>query len=162
MPCFVDLGLRTPWQAVALGRPPAICNFLAIARLQGPLNQVRSTSSGHRRNDERGLQTTQELARAYPNHSIFRYPQLTSNSRSSGTQMFRLLELLPGQDSEMIVCNLRQASFLDSPKYETISYCWSILNDSTSIFCNNKRLSIPKTLVRALHRLRYTNAPRLL
>jgi hypothetical protein len=160
--CIVDLGLRTAWQAVAQRSIPAVCNFLSIARGQGHMNQVRTISSARHWNDERELQMTQVPARAYANSFVFRYPQLTSNSRGSGKQMIRLLELLPGQGSELIVCNLRQASLLDSPKYEVISYCWSDPSDWTSILCNNKWLSIPKTLLGALHGLRYSDAPRIL
>ena len=132
---IADPGLRTAWHVVARRRIPATCNFLSIARGQGRMNQVRTISPAQHLNHERDLQVVQVPTKASANTFVFRYAPLTSNSQSSGSQMIRLLELLPGQGSESIVCNLRQVSLLDDYKYETISYCRGDPSDWACILC---------------------------
>lgn len=76
--------------------------------------------------------------------------------------MIRLLYLFPGRDSEMIECHLRHVSLCENPMYEGISYRCGDQNDRTIITCNNKWLSIPKTLAGALRSLRKPEGSRVL
>lgn len=94
--------------------------------------------------------------------STFQYPLLSYGSEINEHQRIRVLELLPGHESSPVQCLLRQASLLENPKYEALSYCWGDPSDRTEIICNSKSLSVPKTLAGALRGVRLTDRPRVL
>lgn len=83
---------------------------------------------------------------------------------SVGSNEVHLLELLPGSGAESLVCEFHIASLDDSPKYETVSYCWGqpINFDAEIVISRKGSLAISTTLHRALSRLRFQDRSRLL
>jgi hypothetical protein len=78
----------------------------------------------------------------------------------------RLLELLPGKESTIIRCSLRVANFLQSPKYEAVSYVWGAMSAPDgrrrTIEIEGKLLDVTQNLHEALSDFRDDVLPRTL
>jgi Heterokaryon incompatibility protein (HET) len=144
------------------GRNSVSSISIPFTRLRQPVNHPRFYSTLAQLDNHDRPTPANELVESHYKASVFQYPSLVSNSNLTGLQKIRLLELLPGHDSEPVQCLLRQASLLENPKYEALSYCWGDPNDRTNITCNEKSLSVPKTLAGALRGVRFTDRPRVL
>ncbi|RTE80890.1 hypothetical protein BHE90_004613 [Fusarium euwallaceae] len=84
---------------------------------------------------------------------------------NEGGTLIRLLELLPGDTDEPLVCNLVVANMLDTPVYEAVSYTWGIdagLTQEAAVRVNNIRLQVTPNLHACLIALRYPDASRML
>jgi hypothetical protein len=104
--------------------------------------------------------TAYKLAKSPDSLPKFCYDPLPITDPENRTNpTFRLLELHPGNDFEEVECTLTESHLLDNVSYETISYRW---DDETTIACNGKALSIPRSLAGALRAVRYRDKPRLL
>lgn len=101
---------------------------------------------------QRRRQTRKERHRKW-----YQYKRLPNEKTS-----IRLLELLPGRWDDEIRCKLRVRTSRPFPPYEAISYCWYDANDKEAIFCNGKRLLIPRNLKNALHQLRSSTESRIM
>ncbi|KAL1863997.1 hypothetical protein Daus18300_007962 [Diaporthe australafricana] len=88
---------------------------------------------------------------------------------------FRLLELLPGQQDSPLAVRLLTSNLHECPPYEALSYAWGDLNETEAlrVFAHdpeagssNSNLSLPLSVTcscaRALRRLRFADAPRIL
>lgn len=80
--------------------------------------------------------------------SIYSYEPLES------PDTIRVLELLPGRDSDRIQCELRRTTRSEAPQYEALSYAWGDLSEKTEISCGGSKLEIQKNLYDFLKRLR--------
>ncbi|KAJ3467958.1 hypothetical protein MRS44_005522 [Fusarium solani] len=94
--------------------------------------------------------------------SDFFYDTLPLNE---GGTLIRLLELLPGETAEPLVCNLVVEDMLDSPVYEAVSYTWG--NDTSptheaEVEVNSVRLQVTPNLHACLLALRHRDASRML
>src|SRR5450755_1186878 len=144
--------------ARTLSRPNALSNQrpgLLIPQLNFPSSLIQPNSLPERK-------AVHEDAKGSPEGIIFQYHPLTPVTSRTTQPKIRLVELLPGPGSEQVECVLKEAYLSDNASYEAISYCWGDPNDRTSIVCNKRLLSVPKTLFAALRGLRYTHKPRLL
>lgn len=74
----------------------------------------------------------------------------------------RVLDLVPGVESEPLRCQLRHVSVLQNPQYESLSYCWGQNKPEAEITCNGSTLPVTKNLLRALQQLRYERQNRSL
>ncbi|RMJ17052.1 hypothetical protein CDV36_003244 [Fusarium kuroshium] len=84
---------------------------------------------------------------------------------NEGGALIRLLELLPGDTAEPLVCNLVVTDVLNTPVYEAVSYTWGAdasLTHEASVQVNNGRLQITSNLRACLLALRYRDASRML
>ncbi|KAF1948570.1 HET-domain-containing protein [Byssothecium circinans] len=66
----------------------------------------------------------------------------------------RLLDLQPGRDEAPLRCHLRNVSFLDDPRYESLSYCWGLNKPEAKIESENGSIPVTKNLFTALRYLR--------
>jgi hypothetical protein len=67
----------------------------------------------------------------------------------------RILELLPGSQTDGICCKITVVPFAGSENtYDAISYAWGDPNDLTQITCNGQVLSVTVSLADALRRIR--------
>lgn len=67
---------------------------------------------------------------------------------------FRIFALLPGYELVPICCTFSTHSLYENPTYETISYAWGDAHDTESIFVDETRLEIPRSLATCLRHLR--------
>ncbi|KAF2827526.1 HET-domain-containing protein, partial [Ophiobolus disseminans] len=75
---------------------------------------------------------------------------------------FRLLNLLPGDETSPLRCDLFESS-LDRPvAYEALSYVWGDISATEPIFCGGRTLSITASLAEALRSLRSKHSRRVL
>jgi len=113
-------------------------------------------------------------------HQVIKNPEFTPESVSpiSEAELYRynarladldcsdirLIELLPGRDSERLRCHLRTVSLGDNLEYETVSYCWGrpIFFDAEIEVEENGKLPITSNLYNALLQLRHTDRSRTL
>ena len=86
----------------------------------------------------------------------YRYTALPS------TSSFRLLELLPGQDDEIIKFRVIFADWSCPPAYEAISYVWGDAADTVECQCDGKAFAITRNLYRGLVAFRRSNGSRTL
>jgi hypothetical protein len=66
----------------------------------------------------------------------------------------RLREILPGEDSDPISCQLRTVSLQRSPAYAALSYTWSTGLADRSIFIDGRRVFVRENLEEALQEFR--------
>jgi hypothetical protein len=71
--------------------------------------------------------------------------------------LIRLIELLPGEDSEQINCNLKSFPLGRTPDYIALSYCWGDPKSTVTILCNSQALEIGTNLHSALVHMRDNN-----
>ncbi|RSL50969.1 hypothetical protein CEP53_008603 [Fusarium sp. AF-6] len=84
---------------------------------------------------------------------------------NEGGTLIRLLELLPGDTTEPLVCNLIIEDMLNTPVYEAVSYTWGIDASPTHEYVvqvNSVRLQVTPNLHACLLALRYCDASRML
>ncbi|KAH7072421.1 heterokaryon incompatibility protein-domain-containing protein [Paraphoma chrysanthemicola] len=74
----------------------------------------------------------------------------------------RLLDLLPGKDSDPLQCNLIHTSLDGSIPYEALSYVWGDPSTTEPVMCCGKPCQITLNLAAALRSLRSTEASRML
>jgi hypothetical protein len=81
-------------------------------------------------------------------------------SSLSGYDWIRILELLPGDDTEILKCRLLTVQLSKNSSYETLSYVWGDPSHPVAIECNNGHLDIGQNLHAALRRLQDTTEHR--
>lgn len=99
-------------------------------------------------------------SRMVPSYSI--YDLLPLNE---GGTLIRLLELLPGDATEPLVCRLVVEDILASPAYEAVSYTWGIdasPTHETEVQVNNVKSQVTPNLHACLLALRHRDASRVL
>lgn len=74
----------------------------------------------------------------------------------------RVAELLPGDGSDPIVCQILTADFTSMPSYEAISYAWGDVNSSRHVICDGKVIKVTENLYSALIHLRFSDKSRYL
>jgi len=84
------------------------------------------------------------------------------HSKLPSQSSFRVLELLPGNGTELVRFRLRVEDWNNPSSYEAISYTWGNAKDRLICECDGKELSITRSLYEALMQFRYPDAPRLL
>ena len=67
-----------------------------------------------------------------------------------GQRDIRLLEVLPRDDSDVIITTLATVSLESKPTYAALSYAWGDATQTSIIECNGKSISITTTLADAL------------
>ncbi|KAF2433041.1 hypothetical protein EJ08DRAFT_695068 [Tothia fuscella] len=67
----------------------------------------------------------------------YRYEPLPTSSS------FRILELLPGREGDLVQFNYILADWNSPPEYEAISYAWGAPDDKATILHEGKDLSVP-------------------
>lgn len=67
---------------------------------------------------------------------------------------FRLLNILPGQEDDLIRCELSLQNLARRPEYYALSYEWGSDEQHVSVIVNNKNTSIQRNLHTFLLRLR--------
>lgn len=72
----------------------------------------------------------------------------------ASAQTIRIVDLLPGDSTDPIACQLKYVSLDDRPKFEAISYCWGGQVPGVEIECNGGRMKITKNLSDALRAFR--------
>ena len=70
----------------------------------------------------------------------------------------RLLDVLPGDDSDTIVTTLATVSLDSKPTYAALSYAWGDATQTSIIECNGKSISITTSLAEALKAFRSFSA----
>ncbi|PVH79089.1 HET-domain-containing protein [Cadophora sp. DSE1049] len=78
------------------------------------------------------------------------------------TTCIRILELLPGEGSEIIKCSLSVSERKCAPPFEAISYAWGSGTNTRVISCENKKLKVTTNLRNALWKIRDPLKSRLL
>jgi Heterokaryon incompatibility protein (HET) len=63
----------------------------------------------------------------------------------------RLLILKPGQDDQLVECELKDVSLKEKPRYEALSYVCGASVRNERVFCNGKVLWFTKSLLKALY-----------
>jgi hypothetical protein len=74
----------------------------------------------------------------------------------------RLVELLPGLESDPLTCNFAICSLSTKPQYEALSYVWGDPQKNNHIRCDGYFLAITTSLYEALVHLRWNSEPRRL
>jgi hypothetical protein len=91
-----------------------------------------------------------------PNREKYQYQPLPSHDH------FRVLELLPGESTEIVRCRLHIEQFTHAEdKYAAISYVWGDPNDKVSIVCDDGVIEVTVNLADALSHIRDKTKPRL-
>ena len=75
-----------------------------------------------------------------------------------GQRDIRLLEVLPGDDSDIVVTSLVTVSLDSKPTYAALSYAWGDATQTSVIECNGKFISITTSLADALKAFRSFSA----
>ena len=75
-----------------------------------------------------------------------------------GQRDIRLLEVLPGDDSDIVVTSLVTVSLDSKPTYAALSYVWGDATQTSMIDCNGKSISITTSLAEALKAFRSFSA----
>jgi Heterokaryon incompatibility protein (HET) len=75
---------------------------------------------------------------------------------------FRVIELLPGEESNPVSCLLHVVDWSNPMEYEAISYAWGDPNARAPTSCDGKRLEVTQNLHRGLTHLRFQNRSRFL
>ncbi len=75
-----------------------------------------------------------------------------------GQRDIRLLEVLPGDDSSIVVTSLVTVSLDSKPIYMALSYAWGDATQRSMIECNGKSISITNSLAEALKAFRSFSA----
>ena len=70
------------------------------------------------------------------------------------TTSIRILELQPGEGTDIIACHLSVVEFSQAPDYEAISYAWGRATDTRVINCEDRKLRVTANLRDALWRIR--------
>lgn len=86
----------------------------------------------------------------------------SSLGTSDGRTRFRLLEINPGGEDDVMTLTLSEYYLDDCPEYEALSYCWGEVTEELPISVNGANLGIRRTLGNALLRLRLEDQPRVL
>jgi hypothetical protein len=77
-------------------------------------------------------------------------------SRLPDRDSFRLLHIMPGNDEDVITCNLEVFRLSDAGlTYEALSYAWGNVSDQLTIKCNGHVVSVSRGLYEALKQLRH-------
>ena len=70
----------------------------------------------------------------------------------------RLLEIMPGDDDDVIVTTMVTVSLDSEPTYAALSYAWGDATQTSIIECNGKSISITTSLAEALKAFRSFSA----
>lgn len=76
-------------------------------------------------------------------------------------EAIRLLEIAPGSGAQRIDIQLSICELGYCPPYDAVSYVWGDESQRAEIFCNNRLLSITKSLAAVLHTIRLPDQARL-
>ena len=74
----------------------------------------------------------------------------------------RVVELLPGGETDSINCKLHTVEWSTTIPYEAISYAWGDAKIREDIFIQGKRLDVMRSLHSGLTHLRYEDRSRFL
>ena len=76
----------------------------------------------------------------------------------------RVLHVKPETSDDLVECSVRNISLRDEPvpKYEAISYVWSLVRGSACIVLDGKKVSVPAAAEKVLRRFRRPNKERVL
>jgi hypothetical protein len=80
----------------------------------------------------------------------------------AGISSIRLVELLPGEQEDVLKCRLLESTVDGDTPYEAVSYVWGDATDATTIICNDRLLQITSGLAGALKRFRKQDHVRIL
>jgi hypothetical protein len=105
-------------------------------------------------------QSHQSTNTGRPGCRLFQYRALPPTPSPSSLPFIRLLELLPGTETDPINSILREVQLSQNLDYEAVSYCWGDPNDTAIITCNEQDLIVPRNLAVALRNMRRLNKPR--
>ena len=94
-------------------------------------------------------------AMAHP-QELYQYEDLPTQTS------FRVMELLPGQESNPVSCLLHIVDWSNPLEYEAISYAWGNPSARAPITCHGKRLEVTQNLHRGLTHLRLQDRSRFL
>lgn len=75
-----------------------------------------------------------------------------------GQRDIRLLEIMPGDDDDVIVTTMVTVSLDSKPTYAALSYAWGDATQTSIIECNGKSISITTSLAEALKAFRSFSA----
>ncbi|KAF2433571.1 HET-domain-containing protein [Tothia fuscella] len=70
------------------------------------------------------------------------------------TNAIRVLELLPGEQDDVIHSRLQTKEFKDEPTYEGLSYAWGDASEPVKIMCSGVEMMVGRNLAGALHHIR--------
>ena len=71
----------------------------------------------------------------------------------------RVLILSEGHDDDLVECSMEILSLDNGAAYfDALSYVWGDENDTTTIFVNQLRVAVPKSLAKCLQSLRHYTA----
>jgi hypothetical protein len=121
-------------------------------------NLVRSFHNSAQYHQTLSLHLTSANMTSETHAKAYSYETLSHETPMS----FRILELLPGEESDPIRCYLRVATWDDRAQYETISYAWGDPNIQETVFCNDGVIRITENLHTALTHFRYKDRERFL
>jgi hypothetical protein len=88
----------------------------------------------------------------------YEHTPLPSDSQTS----FRLIELLPGVESDLVDLRLHLSDWSLAPQYDAISYAWGDAKDTLVCRCDGKPLKITRSLHGGLINLRLERSSRYL
>lgn len=86
------------------------------------------------------------------------------SSLDSGRKEFRVVDVLPGDETHKVHCHLRKVSLLDDPlpAYETVSYTWGDSVGLETIRIDEYKTAVPINTAEVLRRFRRPNRLRTL
>ncbi|KAN0083382.1 Heterokaryon incompatibility protein (HET) domain containing protein [Elaphomyces granulatus] len=137
------------WINDLLGRAYSIQDFLSVGPvLNQILDEVRQPGLSDSDQPKSSEQNTTLLA--------------VYDGLPEGQKWIRLLELLPGNPEEEIICKIHTVSMSENPKYEALSYTWGDPSKPSPISVNGHKCNVAINLFLALRRLRRQKASRML
>jgi hypothetical protein len=75
---------------------------------------------------------------------------------------FRVVELLPGKESDPVYCLQHIVDWSNPLEYEAISYAWGDPSARAPVTCHGKRLEVTQSLHRGLSHFRFQHRSRFL
>ncbi|KAH0565750.1 hypothetical protein GP486_000847 [Trichoglossum hirsutum] len=139
-------------------RPYTTVNYGSVDRFNKSCN-LRLRATTHHRDQSHHRTST---CRPVPGCRHFQYRALPPTSSPSGLPFIRLLELLPGTETDPINSILTEVELSQNLVYEAVSYCWGDPDDGAIITCNEQDLIVPKNLAVAFRNMRRLDEPRRL
>ncbi|OQV09929.1 hypothetical protein CLAIMM_14002 [Cladophialophora immunda] len=89
-------------------------------------------------------------------------PKALYDSFTIGSAEIRIIEVMPGEPDEGIVCRIRKVALAEDIQYEALSYAWSDPEKVSEIDIENHRCKVTVNLALALRRLRHRDTSRVL
>ena len=82
--------------------------------------------------------------------------------KNSDSDTIRVIEILPGSGTDLVVCNIKHVQLTSNPHFEALSYDWGDPTPNRYVVCHGRPLPVTTSLYPALHRLRDKSAARTL